>query len=170
MPHIQLTPQDDGGVRLGGGRQPPVYLPKYRLRVWVRVGTDPRARQAVLDTGAPAAVFSRLVWEPFADRGEIEWLCYPPEEAKSGQLPRTRVLGSEHRYRLGRMVIQPVDLDRSELTPTRIPVQCLEDNPLDSSGQPRRLLVLGLNGLLHGRTLTVSASTDGAAWAAALAE
>jgi hypothetical protein len=172
MPQVRLLPQGDGGLRLNDGRAPEVYLPSYRLRMWVLLGTDPFPHQAVVDTGAPAAIFPYSVWSKLADRGDITWVRHPPGTTARRNLPRTILLGGSYPFRLGRVVVKPVDFAGGELRPTPVPVQCLEDT-LESPADPKPLtgfLVLGLNGRLHGRTLTVSASADGAAWAAALAE
>lgn len=173
MPTIRLTPQDDGGVRLADGRGSEAYLPQYRIRAWVKLGTDHRIRQAVLDTGAPAALFSRVVWEPLAGQGEIEWVCHPPGTTARANLPRVVVHGGRYPFRLGRVIVRPVDVDpkAGELSAAPVFVQCLEDDreaPTDPEPLPR-LLVLGLAGFLNGRTLTVAASADGATWAATLA-
>lgn len=171
MPQVRLTPQDDGGIHLDGQR-PGVYLPQLRLRVWVKIGTEYRIRQAVFDTGAPAAVFSKPVWEPLAARGEVEWVCHPPDGTDRLLLPRATVLRGRYPFRLGRVTVQPVDLNDGELRPTPVLVQCTEDDR-QAVGDPEplpRLLILGMNGLLSGRTLTITGSPDGATWAAALAE
>jgi hypothetical protein len=172
MPQVRLTPQDDGGVHLDDGRSPAVYLPQLRLRLWVKVGTEYRIRQAVLDTGAPAAVFSRAVWEPLAARGEIEWVCHAPGGDDRPLLPRTAVLRGRYPFRLGRVTIQPVDLNAGELRPAPLLVQCTEDDPraaADPEPLPR-LLILGMSGFLNGRSLAVAASPDGATWTATLSE
>jgi hypothetical protein len=149
---------------------PAVYLPRWRLRVWVRVGGAPRLRQAVFDTGAPAAVLSKDVWRPFADDGRIEWVG-PPPGASPGPLPRAAVLGGVHPFRLGRMTIELADLDGNGLPAVPVYVQCLEEPDAGGAG-PRplpRLLVVGMGGILNGRALTLSASPDGTQWAGWLA-
>lgn len=172
MPAVRLLPQDEGGLRLNDGRGGAVYLPAYRLRMWVTLGTDHAVRQAVVDTGAPAAVFPNYVWSGLARRGDIEWVAHPPDTSPRRDLPRVVILGGRYPFRLGRGLVTPVEITGAVLGPTPVFVQCLEDTR-ETPADPEpitRLFVLGLGGLLHGRTLTVSAAADGGAWAAALAE
>lgn len=172
MPTVPLYPQDEGGVTLptSGG---PLYLPQRRLYVWARVGGEYAPRQAVLDTGAATCVFSRVVWDGFEKRREIEWVSHPPGGSDRSVLPRTTILKGTYPFRLGRVAVQVVEFNgEAALPPVSVLVQCLEDMPVAPADPPQlpRLLLVGLDGILRGRTLTVTASADGTAWAASLAE
>lgn len=167
---IRLYPQDDGGVTISDPSGKVIYVPQYRLRVWVKVGAEYTRRQAVLDTGSPTCILSKQVWAPLHDRGEIEWLCHPPSAAISfASLPRTTLLLGTYPFRLGRVFIQPVDLETGSLSPLPLLVQCTEDED-DALAPLPRVFVLGLAGLLNGRTLSLSASSDGRDWQGTLSE
>lgn len=172
MPQVRLKPQDDGGVTVDDGLHPPVYLPQLRIRTWVKIGTDFQYRQAVLDTGAPASIFSKAVWSKLAEAGQIEWVCHPPDNPDLDHLPRMTVLHGRFPYRLGRTTLQLVELGAGELRPVSVLIQCTEDErrrPDDPEPLPR-LLLLGLQGVMNGRTLTLSVSTDGVMWVGELRE
>lgn len=171
MPQVRLCPQDDRGITFPSPPGPAVYLPRWRLRVWVRVGGESQLRQAVFDTGAPAALLSKDVWRPLADDGRIEWVGLPPGAA-TAPLPRAAVLGGVYPFRLGRMSVELADTDGNALPPVTVYVQCLEDPEAGPAGTRPvpRLLVPGLGGILNGRTLTLSASADGTQWVGQLAE
>ena len=64
------------------------------------------------------------------------------------------------------MSVEVVDLNGGGLPPVPVLVQCVED---DRKPLPR-VLVVGLWGLLNGRTMVLTASADGARWAATLVE
>lgn len=167
---IRLYPQDDGGLMISGPSGKGIYLPQYRLRVWVKVGAEYTRRQAVLDTGSPTCIFSKQVWVPLHDRGEIEWLSHPPSaDISFALLPRTTFLFGTYPFRLGRVLLQPVDLESGSLNPLPLLVQCTEDED-DALAPLPRIFILGLAGLLNGRTLTLSASSDGKDWQGTLSE
>ena len=173
MPTVPLYPQDEGGVtiRVPGGV--PVYLPQYRVYVWVRIGSEYAPRQAVLDTGAASCIFSQAVWEAFDDRNWIEWVSHPPGADPNEVLPKTTILSGTYPFRLGIVTVQVVEFNGdAKLAPVRVLVQCTEDKPvLPTDPKPLpRLLLVGLHGILNGRTLTVSASPDGKDWAASLTQ
>ena len=171
MPRIRLYPQDDGGITIPNPPGAGLYFPEWRLRVWVRVGGQYMQRQAILDTGSTTCIFSSLVWRGFHDRKLIEWVAHPPGTA-ARDLPRTTVLRGTYPFRLGSVSMQAVDLEGGELKPVPVLVQCTEDDrrqPSDPEPLPR-LLVVGLGGMLNGRTLTLSVSADGTKWDAGLSE
>jgi hypothetical protein len=172
MPRVTLSPQDDGGITIANPSGGMIYLPQHRLRVWVRVGGEYACRQAVLDTGTPACILSKKVWQELENAKRIEWICHPPSADGQHPLPTTTILGGRYPFRLGRIALQLLDFLGGELPEVTVRMLCLEDAP----GQPpdqqtlSGWLLLGLEGVLNGRTLTVSASADGSAWAASLAE
>lgn len=172
MPEIRLYPQDDGGSTITGPPGAGVYLPQWRLRVWVRLGSEFQVRQAVLDTGAPACILSQQVWAPLHRRGQIEWVCNAPELVPREQLPRLAVVHGRYPYRLGRLRLQPVDLGTGELSARPAVAICTEDErtaPSDPEPLPR-LLVPGMGEVLNGRTLQLSVSPDGKRWGGSLSE
>ena len=140
---------------------------------WVKIGTDHVVHRAVLDTGAPTCIFRKEKWKKLDERGLIEWVCHPPRMASRDALPRTTFLGGTYPFRLGRLSLQIVGAKvGDELPPVPVLVQCTEDVPVLPTDPPElpRLLLIGLEGVLNGRTLTVSASADGTEWSASLAE
>jgi hypothetical protein len=173
VPQIRLRVQDEGGRTLpaSGGRT--AYLPQYRLRAWVRVGSELLPRHAIIDTGAPAGIFSYQVWSTFQTRGDITWVAHPPTETDRTALPRIDVHGGNYPFRLGRIRLELADLDKGRLTSRDAMVICTEDVPLTPSGSPPqlpRLLILGLVDVMNGRSLLLQASADGRQWTAVLSE
>lgn len=168
MPEIRLYPQDDGGLTIPSATGNAIYLPQFRLRAWVRIGGEYALRQAILDTGAPASIFTKHIWLPLHQSGRIEWLGEPPNPADHTVLPKVILLRGQYPFRLGRVTVELADLDSGSLRPVRILVQCVEDQP-EREPLPR-LLILGVADLLHGRTLTLRASADGAAWRGTISE
>lgn len=173
MPQIALKISDVGGRTLPASAGGTAYLPQHRLRSWVRLGGELLPREAVVDTGAPACIFSKRVWEKFHSRGAIVWVAHPPTEAGRATLPRVDVHGGNYPFRLGRIRLQLVDLDKNQLAPRDVLVICTEDVPIGpGNGPPElpRLVLVGLADVMHGRTLRVEASADGQRWAATLSE
>lgn len=170
MPQIQLDVHDAGGRTLPTPAGGTVYLPQRRLHVWARFGRDILARQAVIDTGAPACILSQLSWDDLDARGDISWVAHPPPGVRN--LPRIDVHGGNYPYRLGRIRLQLMDLDGNQLAPHDVFVICTEDAPVWSGDPPQlpRLWLVGLADVMHGRTLRLDASADGTQWAATLAE
>jgi hypothetical protein len=173
MPRVPLYPQDEGGITVPKPNGEREYLPQHRLFVWAKFGGEFAPRQAVLDTGAATCVFSKEVWTKFDQRKGIEWVWHPPGADPDEVLPRTTILSGTYPFRLGLITVQVVEFNGdTKLGPVRVLVQCTEDKPLLPSDpkQLPRLVLVGLQGVLNGRTLTVTASADGKEWAASLAE
>ena len=171
VPHVHLTVEDAGGRTLPAPAGA-IYLAQRRVYAWVRVGRELLPRQAVFDTGAPACIFSQRVWAPFATRGEIAWVAHPPTDADRHALPRIDVHGGNYPFRLGRVRLQLVDLDRRHLAAREVLVICTEDDSLETDDPPHldRLLLVGLADVMHGRALHLEASPDGQQWTATLSE
>jgi hypothetical protein len=160
----RTLPTADGGL---------IHLHQRRLLAWVTLGTDHVIHRAVVDTGAPTCIFRKETWKKLHGRGQIEWVCHPPGTAAVDALPRTTFLGGTYPFRLGRVSLRIVGAKvGDELSPVPVLVQCTEDTPVMPDDPPALppLLLIGLEGVLNGRTLTVTASADGTAWAASLAE
>lgn len=162
MPHAPIAVQDVGGISHPATDGGVVYLPKYRLFVMIRLGSEYMSRQAFIDTGAPTCVLPRRVWATLDARGEIEWLTDDPTRLPSGEPAVTAVLGGSHRYRLGRV---RVSFDKGDLDPREVLAVCT-DNPPDKSPP----LLLGLADLMRGRSLLLQVSEDGKRWSAQLTE
>ncbi|QJW96864.1 hypothetical protein [Frigoriglobus tundricola] len=126
-----------------------------------------------MDTGAPASIFSRQVWKAFHTRGDIVWIAHPPTEASREVLPRIDVHGGNYPFRLGRIRLVVVDLDKNQLAPRDVLVICTEDEPVDAEADPPelpRLLLIGLADVMNGRSLLLQVSADGQQWTAPLSE
>lgn len=169
MSEIRLYPQDDGGLTIPNASGPSVYLPQFRLRAWVRLAGEYAQRQAVVDTGAPACILTKPIWLPLHQRGRITWLGDSPDVPGKG-LPEVLILQGRYPFRLGRITVELVDLDKGRLAPVSALVQCIEDHTDPAATPLPRLLILGLADLLLGRTLTLTASTDGRSWTGAISE
>lgn len=166
MPIVRLTPQDEGDVPSPDTSGPPAYLPLYRLRGWARVGDEVAARQVLYDTGAPACLLPRAVWANQHERGRVAWVRHPPDVAPVESLPTLAVSGGRYPYRIGRLPIRPVDLSGGELAARPTLVICLEDAGPPLPGR----VIVGLAGVLDGRSLLVQVSEDGSRWVATLVE
>lgn len=173
MPQIALHISDSGGRTLPASAGGTAYLPQRRLRSWVRLGGELLPREAVVDTGAPACIFSKLVWSNFHARGAIAWVAHPPTTVGRETLPRVNVHGGNYPFRLGRIRLQLVDLEKNQLAARDVLVICTEDEPADPANDPPqlpRLILIGLADVMHGRTLLIETSADGQRWAATLSE
>jgi hypothetical protein len=127
----------------------------------------------VIDTGAPACIFSKRVWHPFHLSGDVVWVTHAPADGDRDTLPRVDVHGGNYPFRLGRIRLQMVDLNNGQLTPRDVFVICTEDQPIQPDNEPPelpRLLLVGLVEVLSGRTLLIQASADGQQWTATLSE
>ncbi len=117
MPQVHLAVRDVGGRTLPASVGGTIYLPQRRVRAWVRLGREILPREAVVDTGAPASIFSQQVWRTFHANSDIVWIAHPPAEAGRDVLPRIEVHGGNYPFRLGRIRLVVVDLDKNQLAP-----------------------------------------------------
>lgn len=150
-----------------------MYLPQHRLRIWVRLGRAYAARQAIVDTGAPACIFSKQVWDAFHARNDIVWVAHPPTDTDRTALPRVDVHGGNYPFRLGRIRLEPVNLTEGQLAPRDVLVICTEDEPVEPENDPPelpRLLLVGLVEVMNGRSLQLQISADGLQRTALLSE
>jgi hypothetical protein len=170
VPAINLIAQNDGEVVIPVPGAPPLVLPKRRIRAWVRLGNEYAVRQAIVDTGAPYCTITKRVWAKLDSQQQIDWVAFPPGDAAAARLPTTELLGGKHPFRIGRVRIR-----LTELAPNSpiidfgpVPAICVENDIIPdvvNSG-----IILGLGGVLDGRTLIVQVSEAGDRWSAALVQ
>ena len=141
MPTVHLTFQADS-ERAVPGTSGPVVLAEPRVRVWVQFGTEPFTRQAVLDTGAPACIVPKRIWAALDVAGEVVWEAGAPATAPLAALPTITVLGGQHRFRLGRVRLELIDLGGGRLTPRAVRAICTEDAAAVAPGGPPQVPLL----------------------------
>jgi hypothetical protein len=124
--------------------------------------------QAVIDTGAPACILPKRIWNSLDSSGEITWVVDPPATVAVGGLVRVlTVLGNSYPFRVARVNLEVLDFGDGHLPPREVLAICTEDilptpNPLP--------LILGLSEVLEGRALLLQVSDDGQKWAAMMHE
>lgn len=167
MAGIHLIAQSDGEVVIPVPGGPPLTLPKRRIRAWVLLGNQVVLRQAIIDTGAPYCTLTRRVWADLDQRGQIDWVAFPPG-GPGASLPTMELLGGKHPFRIGRVAIRLTELAANSPILATDPVLalCVESDTLSDVIQSG--VILGLGGLLNGRTLVVQASEVGDRWSAVL--
>ena len=167
MPHAALLTQDEGGITLPTPSGGMIYLPKRRVRIWVRLGSEFMLRHAILDTGAPACILPNRIWTSLHGDGEITWEAGPPGIAPVANLPRMPIFGERHPFRLGRVRLELADLGDGRLASREVLAICTEDIPPPPNTNRERLpLIIGLSEVLDGRSLLLQVSEDGQRWLA----
>jgi hypothetical protein len=154
MPRIRLRVDRDEGspvvlVCLPDGQN--AGIAKLRVYCQLRVGRDQKSQQAVVDTGAPTAVFPREVWMRFSK--DIRWL---PFADGTSSKPAT-LAGRSFGYRLGLVAIQLIERDGSTSFPAlEVLAQFELYDPSNPAPLDAKHIVLGLQlGALEGRYLVV---------------
>ena len=167
MPIVKLVAQNDAEVEIAIPNAPPLVLPIRRLRAWLYLGEEILIRQAVIDTGAPYCILTKRLWMDLHKSGQVDWVACSPATTPLASLPKAHILGSEHRFRVGRVRIRLTETTPASPVIDLGPVlaQCLEDDDLDRT---RTGLILGLGGILNGRTLILQVSEGGDRWSAIL--
>jgi hypothetical protein len=169
MPHAPISCPDFGGVTLAALGDGTVYLPKRRLCAWVYLGSETAMRRAVIDTGAPACTLPQKVWRALGDK-KIDWLTESParlaEGPRKGEPAYNTIAGGRYTYRLGHVRLR---FDSSPLEVRDLLAICLDDPPRPPDQEPIPIL-LGLAGLLHGRSLLLQASVGGDRWVGVVSE
>lgn len=141
------------------------------MRDWVLIGNEPFTRQAVLDTGAPACVVPKRIWANLDVAGEVAWEAGAPADVPLAALPSITVLGGRHRFRLGRVRLELIDLTGGRLAPRAVRAICTEDAvAVEPGGPPQVPLLVELGDALRGRVLLVQTSEDGARTSATIQE
>ena len=123
-----------------------------RLYCYLRVPPHPGAFDAIIDTGAPLALFPHNLWD-----GHFRWRAGRDYDELSvagvGTTLRGQVLGHQFGVRLARLRV-PVELAGADLTADRLRLDGLVCQLADPGGPP--FVLLGLWGnALDGRTLRV---------------
>jgi hypothetical protein len=154
MPKIRLRVGRDEGspvvlVRLPDGQT--AGIANQRVYCQFRVGRDQKSQQAVVDTGAPTAVFPREVWLRFVK--DIRWLSF----ADGSSMKPATLAGRAFQYRLGLVTIQLVERDGSTSFPaTDVLAQFEQYDPSNPAPLDAKHIVLGLQlGAFEGRYLVV---------------
>jgi hypothetical protein len=170
VPTVRLTVQADSELAVPGPGGP-VVLAEPRVRVWALIGNEPFTRQAVFDTGAPACVLPKRIWAQLDVAGEVMWEAGAPADVPLAALPTITVLGGRHRFRLGRVRLELIDLSGGRLAPLAVRAICTEDaGVVAPGGSPQVPLLVGLGDALRGRVLLVQTSEDGARTSATIQE
>lgn len=167
MPRVALDVESDGLVKFHDGANPPAEVKSWRIYADFEIERPEFRRRAVLDTGAPISIFSKVAWQPFASRGQIRWVSYPPAAFEVTALRTIGLLGHRYPFRLGTIPVALRDPGRGSgrLGSVDVLAQFLEDYPetptLPSLKYP---IVLGLrHGVLERRYLVFGTNrrTDG---------
>jgi hypothetical protein len=158
MPRVQLAVKRDHGVRFDDRINTAVDVEAYRIYAELEFGQPPMRLRAVIDTGAPISILSKIAWQPLASLGLIRWLSYSPALVPTSELKTVPLLAKQYPFRIG--VIPAVLCDASpgagRLARVDVLVQCLEDWPPTPAapGLFEYPIVLGLrSGVLEGRYL-----------------
>lgn len=125
MPRVALDVFEVGDTVISDGTLPPVPFGQLQIFVWVKLGGEYAARQAVLDTGAPCTVLSKHIWTELDRRNAVAWLAHPP--GRDAELPVLRIAGGRYGFRFGRIDIRVSSLGGDELRPVPVLVQRVED-------------------------------------------
>jgi hypothetical protein len=168
VPAVNFSVQNDGEVVIPVSGGAPLVLTKRRIRTWVLVGNETMLRQAIVDTGAPYCMMTKRLWTELDRRGQINWMAFPPSTAPLASLPMTELLGGRHPFRVGRLRIRLTELAPNSpiIDAGSVLALCVENDVIAdivNSG-----VILGLGGMLNGRTMIVQASETGDRWSAVL--
>jgi len=154
MSRIPLIVERDPNTVVVIARAPdgsPVAVSNLRIRCTLVVGRDLKRHLAIIDTGAPTAVFPYVVWQRFPS--DIRWFPF----ADNSAMKLATLAGRSFRYRLGSVTVRLFGRDDlPPLPPIEVVAQFEQLDPMNPHPLEAKHLIVGLQlGPLEGRFLVV---------------